>query len=334
MFRWKITGLLLLSLLCWELIVRLLVLSPAKEIFDPSLGYMHMPYANILRTYEGYARLSVDQFGLNNDALPQPLPDQRVLVLGDSYVEAYQVMREENFLSLLMADWPKILLFNSGVSDIAPDIALKIFYKFQPQVLPTHMLLCVNASDLNELLEAIVKRDADRNIIGLVRKQDGFTSFKAMKLWVYAHSALITHLKWKYENIIRDWFNDSKGNSHDVIHAKSSIDEAAARWHFVLNEFKRTRIPITVVLMPDIQYLEHGKAKAVVTPSRKVLIDVAKKLHISVLDSNTPMVKDFEATMLPAKGFANTMYGEGHLNAHGHQVLAAWLASQRDVILR
>jgi len=67
--RWKIAGLLLFSLLCWEVIVRFFVLSPVQEVFEPRLGYVHATYAHILRTYEGYARFTLDKFGLNNDGL-------------------------------------------------------------------------------------------------------------------------------------------------------------------------------------------------------------------------------------------------------------------------
>ncbi len=70
LMRWKIVGLLLFSLLCWEVIVRFFVVSPAHIVHDAQLGPMKAGNTDVLRTYEGYSRFKTDVFGFNNNALP------------------------------------------------------------------------------------------------------------------------------------------------------------------------------------------------------------------------------------------------------------------------
>ena len=337
MFRWKIAGLLLFILLLWELIIRFFVLSPAQEVFEPRLGYVHAPYASILRTYEGYARFTLDQFGLNNEPLPTVLPTNRVFVVGDSFVEAYQVMRDENFVSRLGNKWQHSLLFNAGSSGAAPDKSLISYDMLAPLVKPTHVLLCVNASDLYEILSAQERRDAAGDLTALVRPVDKPSRFTPLKLWLYGHSALITHLKWKYENDIRAWltgFNEKKvaRKSHEL--AGKDLQKAVEHWHFVLRSLQKTGVKLSILMMPELEYLPNKQVHLRVRQGRTILASEAIKLGIPVLDSNAVFAQDFEKSGQPAIGFANTHYGKGHINAHGHQVLANWLDEQRSVILR
>jgi len=335
--RWKIVGLLLFSLLCWEVIVRFFVFSPAQEVFEPRLGYVHAPYANILRTSEGYARFKLDQFGLNNDVLPEILPNKRVFVVGDSFVKSYQVMRNENFISRLGYKWHDSLLFNAGSSGAAPDTSFIAYDMFKSFVKPTHVLLCVNASDLYELLSAQETRDAQGSLKELVRPVDQPDRFTAFKLWLYGHSALVTHLKWKYENDIRAWFTNRDNKtvarkSHKLTGEK--LEKAIERWRFVLSQFQQQGVKLTVLLMPELAYLPHKSVQQKVRQGRTVLINQAKDMGVTVLDSNPTFARDFEQSGKPAIGFANTHYGKGHINAYGHQILANWLDGQRGVVLR
>jgi len=335
--RWKVGGLLLCSVLCWEVIVRFFVLSPAQEIFEPRLGYVHAPYVHIFRTYEGYSSFDLDKFGLNNDALPAHLPKTRVFVVGDSFVEAYQVMREENFVSRLHEQWRDSLLFNAGSSGAAPDTSWTAFNILKSKVRPTHVLLCVNASDLYELLPAQEKRDAQGKLKALSRPFDQPSYFTPLKLWLYGHSALITHLKWKYENDIRAWLTGKNEKQMARQHYDlqgEALQKAIDRWRFVLQQFQHVGIPVTVLIMPELEYLPHQQVRQKIRQGRVILTHEAKKMEVPVLDSNAVFARDFEQTGMPAIGFTNTHYGKGHMNAHGHQVLADWLNAQRAVIVR
>ncbi len=317
--------------------MRLFVLSPAKEVLDPDLGYIHAPYAEVLRTYEGYARFDLDSFGLNNDPLPEPLPDKRVFVVGDSFVESYQVMRSENFVSRLGKAWSDSLLFNAGVSGASPDASVNIVNRLYSVVSPTHILLCVNASDLYELLQTEEIRDSKGRLISLQRPHEAMSGFKSFKLFIYAHSALITHLKWKYESEIRGWL--TKGDVlKEARKAREMTGEQLAkvieRWRFVLRQLQLTGAHVSILMMPELEYLPMRKARQINRQEREILSRETELMGVPLIESNPVMARDFEMSGLPGLGFANTSYGKGHINRHGHLVLANWLASQRHVILR
>ncbi len=337
MFRWKVAGVLLCVLLFWELITRLFVLSPAQEVLDSHLGYLHAPHASILRTYEGYARLTLDQFGLNNEPLPEVLPAKRVFVVGDSLVEAYQVMRDENFVSRLRNKWKDSLWFNVGIAGTAPDQWWTAYDKFKSQIKPTHVLLCVTSSDLYELLLAKEHRDAKGALTVLFQPVDKPSRFVDVKLWLYEHSALVTHLTWKYKNDIRAWLagDDNKQPIQEsYVFVGGELQRAVEYWRFVLKKFQASGVTLTVLIMPELDYFPNKKVQLQVRQGYAALVNEATKLGIPILDSNAAFIQDFEKSGQPANGFSNTHYGKGHLNAHGHQVLADWLDEQRDVILR
>jgi hypothetical protein len=228
-------------------------------------------------------------------------------------------------------------LFNAGSSGAAPDTSWTTYDMLQSEVQPTHVLLCVNARDLYELLPAQEKRDVQGKLKALSRPIDQPTRFTPFKSWLYGHSALITHLKWKYENSIRAWLGgvDEKKElrKHHDLQGKR-LASVIARYRFVLHSFVDSGIKLTVVIMPELDYLPHQQVRKKVRQGRVILTQETEKMGIPVLDSNAVFAHDFEQTGVPAIGFSNTSYGKGHINAHGHKILADWLNAQRAVILR
>lgn len=340
--RWliKLTAALLVSLMLLEIMVRTLVLSPAREQYVENIGYGHAPLSEVLRTYEGYTRLRVDSMGLNNPPLPEPLPGHRLLVMGDSFVEALQVMREENFEFRLQQAWSgsdSVLVYNAGSDGSDPSFDPDIVDWLMPYVRPQALLLCVNAHDLTEMSRWPVRRNNNGEITGFVHDVPAPDGLKRVVLWVYAHSALVTHLKWKYENDIRKWWQSLTAESVAVDRqaGKRTVDfhTGEERWQWILQQLSARGMVVTVLLMPEIRYSATG-VEAVDSERRQRLQAVAEALGIPVLDGNQPLLAEFAHSGQPGVGFANTHFGEGHINARGHAALASWLADKRQVLLR
>lgn len=340
--RWliKLTAALLVSLLLLEIMVRCLVLSPAREQYVEKIGYGHAPLSEVLRTYEGYARLRVDDLGLNNPPLPDPLPEHRLLVMGDSFVEALQVMQEENFESRLQQAWSDrggALVYNAGFDGSDPSFDPDIVDWLMPYVQPQGLLVCVNAHDLTEISRWPVKRQDDGSMTGFVHDVQPPGMLKRTVLWVYAHSALVTHLKWKYEHEVRNWWHALSAGSVAVdpqpVKTVDDFHAGEEGWRWVLQQLSAKGMPVTVLLMPEIRYSATG-AEAVDSERRQRLQAVAEALGIPVLDGNQPLLAEFAHSGQPGVGFANTHFGEGHINARGHAALASWLADKRQVLLR
>jgi len=91
-------------------------------------------------------------------------------VLGDSFVEAKHVSREQNFVSILNA-LPNVLAYNAGYSGADPRSFPVLVRRFLPIIQPTQLILCVNADDLTALNMAELPK---------------YESPSGMKAWLHA----------------------------------------------------------------------------------------------------------------------------------------------------
>ena len=310
--RWKLVALLLCSLALWEIIVRFFVVSPAVVFFDHELGAMKAPYSSILRTYEGYSRFKTDQYGFNNDVLPKTLPDRRILVLGDSFVEAEQVMRQDNFVTYLNK-LPNTFAYNAGYSGADPRAFPILLKRFFQRLKPTQIILCVNAADLDALeTERLPFQGAP---VGLKR-------------WlqpVFAHSALATHLNWKYKPVMMEWWLKVRGINDGVyqqngLQQKTHQDEHIKHWRHILLAIQQYKIPTLLLMMPNIHYGSHA-AMLVPSKNHRDMVKTANDMGIKVLQSSEIFIRNFQETGLVALGFPNSHLGYGHLNRVGHRIV-------------
>jgi len=302
---------LIFSLLVWEWLVRCCVLSPAVIVHDSELGPMKAAHAAVLRTYEGYSRFTTDAFGFNNDPLPEKLPKQRLLILGDSFVEAGQVMRAKNFVSLLNTR-KDVLVYNAGFAGADPRAFPVIARRMQDVLKPNLLVLCINADDLYSLNSAELAHHA---------------SPSGLKQWlqpVFAHSALFTHLNWKYKPELQAWWEGLNQPPHAQESARtkaSMMAKQSANWQLILQRVRRINPHLLVVLLPTIAYGKHG-AVALKSPASQAMLKVVKDMGVPALQTTQAFIRDNKESGLLALGFANSHLGSGHLNARGHVIVA------------
>lgn len=103
-----------------EVFVRAFISSPLSTQADEELGWVYRPNAIVFQTKEGWATPRMNSLGYNDDEIPVTGVARRVLVVGDSYTEALQVDRADNFCSLAEKHMPETLLFNAGRSGLSP----------------------------------------------------------------------------------------------------------------------------------------------------------------------------------------------------------------------
>ena len=314
----KLWAVLLGSLLCFELFVHLFVVSPAKVVFDPKLGPMKAPFSHIVRTYEGFNQYTNDAFGFNNDPLPQALPKHRLLVLGDSFVEAKHVPRTENFVQRLNT-LPSVLAYNAGYSGADPRSFSVLVRRFMPVIQPTVLILTVNADDLTSLSSESLPP---------------FPTPTGLKAWLqplFAHSALLTHLNWKYKPVLQRWWQSWHRQAIVRDTESQGLQVYGKRWRHILQRLKTWHVPIYVVVIPKLRY--EGRQAKVEPDSRKdMLIEVAHAAGVHVLRLEQVFQQAFVQQGIVAFGFMNSHLGTGHLNAQGHALVAKalriklWLA--------
>ena len=77
--------------------------TPANVRFVPSKGFTYIPQAYYRHTKEGYSEGRFNSHGFRDYERTYEKPSGvfRILVLGDSYIEALQVQLEDSFTALL-----------------------------------------------------------------------------------------------------------------------------------------------------------------------------------------------------------------------------------------
>jgi len=307
-WRWKAAGLLLVSLVCWEMMVRFFVVSPANIVHDPMLGAMKAGDTEILRTYEGFSRFKTDVYGFNNDSLPSSLPARRLLFLGDSFVESEQVARKDNFVSKVNT-LPKTLAYNAGFSGADPRAFLTLLHRFIPVLHPTQVVLCVNGGDLSALTSTALP---------------SYGNPSGLKKWlqpIFASSSLMTHLNWKYKPEIVAWWQHLQPEKEGDAEALASMHMNRLHWQRILELLKKSGIPLSLVIMPSVAYSPEGIV-FINSTAANMMAEVAEDLHIHVLRTEQSFMEDFVKNKRIALGFSNAHLGEGHLNEIGHTIVA------------
>ncbi|MDQ6966745.1 MAG: hypothetical protein Q9M23_07475, partial [Mariprofundaceae bacterium] len=292
-----------------ELLVRYAVRSPANEQYAANReAYAWVPYASVLRTDEGYARFKMDSMGFNNDPLPTPFPAKRLLILGDSFVQSVQVMRQDNFITHLNRKLREqnAFAYNAGLAGSDPSNAPTVFEELAEFVNAQHVLLCLSENDIQDLQRWKIRKAADGRMTGFIRQGDAPNGFGRLRGWVYAHSALITHIKFRYDPPIRAWLQEKSAWFQGKVVADTVPGEiedmsgALSKWHFVLEYFLNRGVTVTVLVMPVVESKVGGSIKLNYHGVDALAIE-AEGMGIPVLDANAALIADFRATGVPFK---------------------------------
>jgi len=298
------------TLIIFEVFTRYCIVSPAVITYDAELGPMKAPHSSILRTYEGHGEYTNDAYGFNNDALPIKLPKKRLLILGDSFVEAKHVPRPKNFVAQIN-NVTDVLAYNAGYSAADPRSFPVLMKRFFSIVSPTQIVLVINADDFSVLVS------------GRLPHYAAPIGFKGFLQPLFAHSALATHLNWKYKPVVQTWLAKWTNTNNEKDVSSSNIDDSksAKHWAEILDSIKAYSIPILIVAIPHVHY---GKTMVNIDDDTRLntMLNIAIQSHIKVLRLNNFLVKDYLMSGLVAFGFKNSHLGTGHLNARGHHIVA------------
>jgi len=317
-----IVFLVLVNLSLAELIVRYTITKPVAECFDPAFGFLERPFATVLNTREGYASFQLDGLGFNNNPLPNPLPKNRYLLIGDSFLQAYQVEREFNFASLLGQSLGNdYLIYNAGVSGLDPTRADLLVNKLAPKLQPTRLVLVVTSSDLFDMMKWDVVEDEKGSIVAFNWDIIEMTPFRQWKMDLYGFSALISHLKRKYQSVIENWWKVHFSSKENKVEEPWQISESLKRFHFAMELLAKREIPVTILFLPMFSYNDKGVVIQA-NQSLEKLEMLSKDMGFGTVNVEQAFKKDFNQTHQPAVGFYNSKIGYGHLNKRGHKLVA------------
>lgn len=324
-----------------ELGARTFLTSPSGQAFDEDLGWTWRPGAIVFNGAEGGARLRINTLGWNDDEVGPKGGRRRAVVLGNSFTEALQVPRSENFTSVLERLVPGLDVVNLGRSAMGPAHYPGVLRRVAEALDPDLVVVVVGEGDLPHLLGplTVVEEAPGGGIARIAVAPEGKDRVKAAFGPVLERSALATWLMRRYKPVVLGWL-DAFGVTGDAVAAEpgeaapgagpdgggaDDREEAVRRLAFLLSEMTRS-FPVVVVDVPEIRYGGDRRATRLDPAASEVYRRAAAIAGAELVDAGDELVRAWRETGRPGHGFDNLRLGIGHLNRDGHEAVGRALA--------
>lgn len=360
---------LILGISIAELALRALGVSfPQPYIADNNTGSRLQPGFSGWFTKEGRAFATINQAGFRDreHSLVKPANAFRILVLGDSYVEALQIPQQQTFWSVLEqrlgSKFPErhVEVLAMGVSGwgTAQQFQALVHYGFAYQ--PDVVVLAFFAANDVKNNSRTIEGDSARPYFVLeqddLHLDDSFRSdprfLKAKSAWTVNKVAIINRLRvlqliqeirerWKHRgqadnaanagldaNCFREPEQDDWKNAWDV--TERLIEEMNRECHKHNSTFLVAAVNYSMQVHPDeAERAAFCKAIGVNDlsyPDGRIK-RLGERLNVPVLILAEPLLEYAKSSKKYLHGFDNTRLGDGHWNALGHRLAGEAIAS-------
>lgn len=282
------------------------------DTIDGVTDYSWEPNKFYSRATEGFAWGKTNNEGYLNDFDYIENQNIDILVMGSSYMEAYQVAMHESTASVLGDFFPNYTIYNIGVSSHNFLVCADNFSAAIDKYKPTKYVI-VEASNLlyndEQLMEAI-----DESIPDLTSHADGIIGIVQKNQFL---RLLYTQLKAYSDNSKDldglDKATITKGNEklYDKLLAKLSYDAS------------KSGAQLIIMYHPHLKLNQDGSASAITNVElNDFFANACKRNNVIFLNMSDFFVKYYEEYYILPHGFSNSSIGSGHLNKHGHKVIA------------
>lgn len=309
----------------------LFVRDQSQQYRDSLLGVRLMPNSRSLQAREGYFFSKVDGLGFNNDTISMKKTDKlRILSLGDSYTEAYQVQRSNNYSSILQRilnkDGDKYEVFNLGV---------------QKKSVPDYIGLSKNYVDIFSPDLVIIKIDNDDFTNDALRNDhEYFLDFSDGKYEIKEgipidntlSRKIYNKLGWlqpilflvnvQLESIMSEGKNESDKQS-DIIEKQYNNMIA---WQMKKLKESFSKVPVVLIYIADTSIIEGDSILEKNEEIKKIIKENATANSMPIINTTYAFSQFFEQNKQFPKGFSSDKPGQGHLNNYGHEIVAKLLA--------
>lgn len=306
---------------------------------DPTLKkYIHTPHIVYKHRDEGWARTYKGKYGIN--AIEDITEDKRrkIIIWGDSYVEAHQVEDNEKMPQVLTAILEKsydgLMAFGVGMSsDSVADYYFDIpkYEKLVDSVVGHFIIITLSEDILPDQ-----KTDRIRGVFSsnpyrleLFEWKPRYQEIKKTLnryglnfIWEPVKS-LVSGRPLRFVPAAGVKPEETRGA--EEIYTDASRKEA---WAFLFRRLReQTNLPIVLVYCPVMPKIENGNL-ILVDPDLKnvrLFANEALKNGIDFIDISSLFVDYYKKTGELPIGFANYRPGHGHFNIAGHRIVAEFI---------
>lgn len=324
----------ILSLLLWEVILENCMFKTTGYTFHPYLGRIYKPGTYIHGT-EGYSRTTINSHGMRGpENYAKKANEFRILVLGDSFTEAFQLPDNEIYTHLLQNRLnycrPKkeITVINAGRSGASPAYYIHLASYYTTIFQPDLVVIQLNEGDFTDDI-------FNRALNFYVEEKNGNFTSVDNKTFVSANSIIQKHPSLRYLaelSILRIGFDNfqkllNRRNFNSTQTENSSFEprpdyRSVISW--TMKEFKKKYPHIVLIYLPSLNYKNLAQDK----PAVEAFVECyAKTQNVFIINMRAAYIDSYLNTLQPAYGFNNTSPGSGHMNNIGHSLVAEQLAN-------
>lgn len=321
-----------LVLVAAEVVVRLWLVSPSIAVPDKRYSWITPPYARIVHSAEGWSTTRTNSMGLLDDELRVPRTGVRAVLLGDSFTEALQVARRDNFGSVAERQMPGLEVVSVGYSGRSPVEYADWLEEYGPRLAPDIVIVQLNDGDLADLLMPA----AQARLAAAAAPPSGPPPegrLARLSRLVLRNSSLVT-VAWRR---MKQLATDERAQLARRLHGAGvsaagpastvlAVDPRLPSLMDMLHRRIAAHAPKLIYLyIPTIDYF--GPRFSYGDPQAAAFYHAfAARNRVTLLDPFDRFRAEFARTGQPLHGFPNSVMGRGHINAVGHRVLGEQLA--------
>ncbi len=315
-------------------------------VYDRALEkYIHTPGTIYNQRSEGFATTRKGLFGVNGISDISQIRKKKIVVWGDSYVEAHQVEDAEKMPQVVTLNLARkelddeFICFGVGMSgDSVADYYFEIpRYEMVINGIVAHYIFITGLRDILPDQPTDDKKGLFNANPLRLHEDDWKPKFQKLKI-VFAtlHMSFVWRPLVSLPGVMKQ-LRFAPGMQVRKLQKKTdkvrgeSVSDAfrISSYHFLLKSLRaQTTHQLTFVYAPSMPKIQNGKILR--NDHNATQIDLFRKIatqyDIEVLDTGDAFLRFYEKTRLFPRGFVSTEPGAGHLNKYGHAIVAAAIA--------
>ncbi|MHC0037562.1 SGNH/GDSL hydrolase family protein [Pseudoneobacillus sp. C159] len=315
------------ALIVWQLILMNTVINTTGYENHPILGRSYKE-GTYLQGMEGFSRTHINHLGMRNEEIQQKKDREiRILALGDSFTEAFQVSDRIIFTQLLQRHLKQetanpISVINAGRSGGSPAYYIHLADFYKTNIQQDYTIIQLNDADFTEDL-----LDSTRNFY--VKEHSGSyqTVFNKDIQSIFPFLQKFPQVKELLEysvfhvgaDKIQKILAQKKFTSVQATTSNHNGQDFDSLISWTVTEFKQQYPNLVLLYLPSLDFEQIDAQPSEI----EHLVEVyAQKNNVPIINMRKPFVQQYVTKKQPVYGFNNTIPGDGHSNSLGHQLIA------------